>query len=125
MQNTEVRRMFEERCLRFGAGILKLVGRLTKDPRGKHLADQLLRSGTSIGANIQEAQAAQSRADFVHKMQISLKEARESAYWLALLREASLTDDAAIPGLINECHQIAAILAQSVITAKSNGRILR
>jgi four helix bundle protein len=122
MQNTEARLAFESRCLRFGATVLKLVGHLSKDSRGKHIGDQVMRSGTSVGANVQEAQAGQSRADFIHKLQIALKEARETNYWLELLSQSSLIDEPSISVLADESRQIAAILAKSIITAKINGR---
>ena len=86
------------------------------------MADQLLRSGTSIGANVQEAQAAQSRADFVSKMQIALKEAREANYWLQLLQDVEYKVGPDLSVLLQEAPQLAAMLAQSVITAKSNGK---
>lgn len=125
MQDTEARNTFDVRCRRFGVSVLKLTDRFPKDSRGRHLADQLMRSGTSIGANLQEAQAAQSRADFIHKMQIALKEARESSYWLSLLLEASLYKDTDLQSLLDENQQIAAILAKSIMTAKANGRRIK
>jgi four helix bundle protein len=122
MQNTEARKTFEVRCLRFGVNILKLTERFPKNASGKHLADQLMRSGTSVGANLREAQAAQSRADFIHKMQVSLKEAREADYWLGVIHAADIYTDADITELQGECQQLTAILAQSIITAKGNIR---
>ena len=75
-----------ERFLEFGAIIVKLALRLNKNAVERHIGLQLLRSATSSGANYQEACAAESRADFVHKMQIVLKELRESLYWLKLIK---------------------------------------
>jgi four helix bundle protein len=111
---------FHQRCARFAAAVLRLLARLPKDAIAKHVSDQLMRSATSVGANVQEAQAGQSRADSIHKMQIALKEAREAGYWLTLLHEGEILHDASLPSLESECRQIAAILASSVITAKSN-----
>lgn len=81
---------FKDRFLEYGAQVIELVERLPKTIAGRRIGDQLLRSGTSIGANYEEAQAAESKTDFIHKLQISLKELRESNYWLRLMRKAKL-----------------------------------
>ena len=73
-----------ERLLELSVQVVRLVARLPKSPEGKHVARQLLRSGTSGGANYEEARAAESRADFAHKVLVAAKEVRESAYWLRL-----------------------------------------
>jgi len=112
---------FQERCLVFSASVLKLVYQLPRSPATRTISDQLLRSGTSVGANVQEAKAAESRADFVHKFQIALKEARETFYWLSLLQRSELLQGVLLEELVQEASEIAAILAQSVITAKKNG----
>ncbi len=117
------RTAFQERCLSFSAGILKLADQLPQTKATRIISDQFLRSGTSVGANVQEARAAESRADFVHKMQIALKEARETGYWLALMERANVLCDPALKPLSQEAREIAAIIAQSVITAKQNGQI--
>ena len=111
---------FEERFLTFSADVLALVCRLPKSQTGRHIADQLMRSGTSVGAQMREARAAESRADLIHKMQIALKEAREASYWLLLLRKAGIISDRSLDGLVQESNEITAILAKSVITAKKN-----
>lgn len=123
MQNTAARRSFDARCIRFGVNVIELVDHFPKDARGKHLSNQVMRSGTSIGANLQEAQAAQSRADFIHKMQLALKEAKETVYWLTIVREAGIIqDETGISSLAKEAQEISAILAKSIITAKRNAR---
>ena len=71
--------------LDYGVAIIKICARLSKMAIGKHIGNQLLRSGTSVGANYEEARGAQSKADFIHKLQIVLKETRESFYWLKLI----------------------------------------
>jgi four helix bundle protein len=76
-----------------------------------------LRSGTSIGANIEEAQAGQSKADFVSKMTIALKEARETSYWLRLIRESPVADKVSIDPPVDEASELASILG--VIVARS------
>ncbi|ORJ55876.1 four helix bundle protein [Geothermobacter hydrogeniphilus] len=82
------------------------------------LSKQLLRSGTSIGANVEEAQAAQSRADFISKMSIASKEARESCYWLRLLRDSNTLQKAEVDPLLSEAESITRILTSIVKTTK-------
>ncbi len=74
------------------------------------MGNQLLRSGTSIGANVEEAQAGHSKADFVYKINIALKEARESRYWLSLISEASLIPSNKLAEIINETEELIKIL---------------
>lgn len=83
------------------------------------LSKQLLRSSTSIGANVNEALAGESKADFVHKMTISNKEARESLYWLELLDKSSLIE-LDLSEYINQCQEITKILTSIVKTAKTS-----
>jgi four helix bundle protein len=111
---------FQHRFIRFSADVLLLVEKLPKTQTGRHIADQLLRSGTSIGANVQEARSAESRADFIHKMQVALKELRETAYWLEMINCARLCDATTLVDLPSRCEELTAILAKSVITAKKN-----
>jgi four helix bundle protein len=82
MQNE--RENLSDRLLEFATSIVKLTLRLNKTIAGRHIAGQILRSATSCGANYEEACGAESRADFIHKMQIVLKELRETSYWLKL-----------------------------------------
>ncbi|MCK4763675.1 MAG: four helix bundle protein [Candidatus Aminicenantes bacterium] len=79
----------------------------------------LLRSGTSPGANYEEARGAQSRADFIHKMSVTLKELKESRYWLTLIRRSKMTNSNRIESVIDECEQLCAIIAKGIITARS------
>jgi four helix bundle protein len=111
---------FEKRFLDFGASVLRLSSCLPKSQTGRHIADQLLRSGTSVGAHMREARSAESKADLIHKMQIALKEAREAHYWLSLIQQGGLIHEASLTMLVQEAHELTAILAQSVITAKRN-----
>ncbi len=106
------------RLVRFAAAIIKLLAEVKTNKATKHIADQLLRSATSVGANYEEARAAESKADFIHKMQISLKEMRESYYWLAVMVEASMINT----NLCDEALQLRAILSKAVATAKANLR---
>jgi len=82
------------------------------------LSKQLLKSGTSIGANIEEALAGQSRADFLSKMSIASKEARETNYWLRLLRDSRILDPLALEGMLSEAEEIGKMLTAIVKTTK-------
>jgi len=84
------------------------------------LSKQIVRAGTSIGANIEESVAAQSRKDFISKMAISSKEARETNYWLRLIRDANLLKDVDLTRLINESEEIIKIITSIVKTSKAN-----
>ena len=87
------------------------------------LTNQLLRSGTSIGANIHEANYAQSKADFVHKLQIALKECYESEYWLELFAKTDLISTELYSELKNDCGKIRRILISSINTTKENNML--
>jgi four helix bundle protein len=117
-----MRNDLEERLLDFGARVIRLVEALPKSVAGRRLGDQLLRSGTSVGANFEEAQAAESKEDFVHKLQVALKEARESTYWLRLIARSKLLKPERVDGLIDESQQIRAILSKSVATVKGKAK---
>jgi four helix bundle protein len=115
-------RDLDERLLKYGARIIKLVGALPRTIVGKRLGDQLLRSGTSVGANFQEACAAESRDDFIHKLQVSLKELRESLYWLRLIAKTETLPGKQLSSIIDESQQLLAILSKSVATAKGKAK---
>jgi four helix bundle protein len=82
------------------------------------LAQQLLRSGTSVGANVQEAQAGQSRADFISKYSIALKEARETLYWLRLLDASGELSNGSCEVLLREADEIARVIASIIVSTK-------
>jgi four helix bundle protein len=107
------------RLLDYGAEIIALVESLPRTLAGRHIGDQLLRSSTSVGANYEEAQAAESHADFVHKLQIALKEIRESHYWLRVLARAKALPPEQLGRLVDESTQLRAILSKAVATAKA------
>ena len=86
------------------------------------MSKQLLRSGTSIGANIHEAQFAASRADFISKMQIALKEANETVYWLELLYKTNYIGEEQYNFLESKCKSLRAMLVSSINTAKNNNK---
>ena len=110
-----------ERTFEFACRIVRLHRALTRR-RGTHtpLLNQLLDSGTSVGANLEEAKGAQSRSDFIAKVRISLKEARESHYWLRLIGACELVKPARITPLISEANELVSILTKIVVKAKTN-----
>ncbi len=116
-------REFQERCLRFGIAIVRLIGKIPRREQPAVRTRQLEKCGTSVGANVTESQSAQSRADFISKFEIALKEARETDYWLRILKETEPLLEAQIGPLMGECWQITAILVASIKTAKLNGGI--
>jgi four helix bundle protein len=107
-----------DRFLEYGARIVKLVSALPPTLVARRIGDQLLRSGTAVGANYEEARAAESKSDFVHKLQIALKEMRESNYWLRLLVKAEVVPGERLGPLVDESNQLRAILSKAVATAK-------
>ncbi|MCW3130035.1 MAG: four helix bundle protein [Methanophagales archaeon] len=117
MQNN--RKSLSERLLDFGVRIIGLTVKLNKTAVGRHIGDQLMRSATSSGANYEEACGAESKADFIHKMQLVLKELRESLYWLKLIGRAKLIPTEDLQPLQREADELVKIVAKSVITAKS------
>jgi len=117
-----VKRDLDERLLTYGATIIKLVESLPATIAGRRIGDQLLRSGTSVGANFEEAQGAESKSDFAHKLQLALKELRESNYWLRLLAKAGILPDDALVKVIDESAQLRAILSKAVATVKGTAK---
>ena len=111
-----------ERIIKFSGRIIKLVNVVSGTSAGKKVADQLVRSGTSIGASYEEAHGAKSRADFAHKMQIALKESRETRYWLCVVLEADLAPGFGVEALIDEATQLRAILGKSVATIRGTAK---
>src|SRR5262245_12240294 len=110
----------EDRLLSFSARVGTVVDALPDTRLGRHVAGQLVRSGTSPAPNYAEACGAESRKDFVHKLSICLKELRETLCWLRLIDKAELLPQSRIAGLIDECIQLIKILAKSIVTAKAN-----
>ena len=104
----------------FALRIVKLYRYLVEEKKEFVLSKQVLRSGTSIGANIAEGNQAQSKADFVHKLSISHKEAFETEYWLCLLRDSGFLTAKQTESLIESCKELQKILTASIKTAKTN-----
>ncbi|MDJ1179056.1 four helix bundle protein [Roseofilum sp. BLCC_M91] len=110
-----------ERTFKLALRIVKLCQYLEEQDSGvgKTLGKQLLRSGTSIGANVEEAQAAQSKADFVNKLNIALKEARETDYWLRLLLASDMISEARLQDLKAETEEVTGIIGAIIANTKS------
>lgn len=103
----------------FAIRIVRLYEYLKKEKQEYVLAKQILRSGTSIGANIEEAVAAQSAVDFIHKLSIARKEARETSYWLRLLHDTGYLAEAQFASIHTDCEAIIKILNSIIITSKA------
>lgn len=110
----------KEKSFSFALRIVKLSKYLNQDKREYVLSKQLLRSGTAIGALVREAEHAESRADFAHKMAIALKEANETLYWLELLHQADYIDVRGFNSINQDCIELLKLLTTIVKTAKSN-----
>jgi len=111
-----------ERIMNLALAVYKLEKDLCKTYSGKHLYNQLFRSATSVGANYEEATAAESKKDFIHKMQISLKEIRETHYWIRFIRYAQISsiDQETLNKLSQESLELSKILGKAVSSAKNN-----
>jgi len=111
----------EERLVDLAVRIINASEALPDSKAGKHIAGQIIRSGTSPAPNYGEAQAAESSADFIHKMKISLKELRETKVWLKIINKSEMiTPVSRLNELIEECDQLIAIFFKSIETAKTN-----
>lgn len=113
--------LLSKRFLDFVLNILKLEKQLCRTYSGRHIYTQLFRSGTSAGANYEEARAGESKADFIHKMQIVLKELRECSYWILLINASNQVsiDHSALISLTQESKELTSIIAKSIVTAKT------
>jgi four helix bundle protein len=112
-----------ERTIDYAFLIVKLYRELEKDSVGRILGRQLLRCGTSIGANVHEAQGGQSKADFIAKISISHKETRETLYWLRLIQESGIASSARIVEVLEETKQLIKILSSILITSKNSSKV--
>lgn len=111
-----------EKSKAFALKIIKLYRYLCEDKKEYILSKQLLRSGTSIGANVKEAIRGQSKPDFYAKMNISLKEASETEYWLELLHESDYIDDNGFESIYSDCQEIVKILVSITKTQKTQAK---
>ncbi len=121
MQNNKLKFKdgFKLRVYRFALDTIAFVERLPKGQASRIISDQLLRSATSVGANVVEAQGASSRKDYTNFFSYALKSANETKFWLGLLRDSGKAERDASDKLLREVTEIANILATSILTLKS------
>lgn len=112
--------MLVELSKQFAVDIVNLCTDIKENRKSNVLINQVLRSGTSIGANIHEANYASSKADFVNKFQIALKECYETDYWLGIFKETHIITEAEYADLYAQCSKIRKLLIASITTAKGN-----
>jgi four helix bundle protein len=111
----------EERLIEFAVRVIRLTESLPKTPVGRHISGQLIRSGTSPAPNYGEAQDAESRADFVHKLKIVLKELRETRVWLLMIQRAELVKPITkLEALVQEVNELISIFVTSVKTTRGS-----
>ncbi len=110
--------VIKTKSYQFSLRIIKLYKHMVDEKREFVLSKQLLRSGTSIGANIEEATGAQTKKDFIAKLHISLKEAKETHYWLRLIKDSEYADTVLINSFIVDCEELIIILVSILKTAK-------
>ena len=120
MENYSAENVIEKKSFDFAVRIYFLNEYLIKEKKAYTFAKQVLKSGTSIGANIAEAQHAQSKADFISKMSIALKETAETVYWLRLLKATKVLNEKEAESLLNDSSEIYRILSSIVKTSKEN-----
>ena len=108
----------QDKSFRFAVQIVEYIRRQQKDHVNLVLTRQLLRSGTSIGANVEEALGGHSSKDFVAKLAIAAKEARETGYWLRLIRETQLHNQQELAGLLEECDGLLRMLSSIILTTR-------
>ena len=109
-----------ERTAAYALRIIRLYRHIEKDSVGRILGKQLLRAGTSVGANVHESRGAQSRADFIAKMSIAHKEILETGYWLKLLVESEIVSEERLEDLMDETLQLTKIISAILIKSKKN-----
>ena len=114
--------LINSKTLKFALRIIEMVKYVRRKDNENVLTNQVLRSGTSIGASVRESEYAQSQSDFIHKLSISLKEANETGYWLCLLNKAGYIDGNSYESIKKDCDEIMAILIASIKTAKSHNQ---
>lgn len=110
----------KDKSFQFALSTIRLYKFLTEEKREYIMSKQLLRSGTSIGANIREGQNAQSKADFIHKFSIAQKECDETLYWLELLNQSGFLDEENFRKVHSEASELLKMLRSSILTTKQN-----
>ena len=119
MEHRRSQSIVQDKSFRFAVQLIGYIRRQQKDHVNLVLTRQLLRSGTSIGANVEEALGGQSSKDFVAKLAIAAKEARETGYWLRLIREIQPHDQQELADLLKECGELVKMLNSIILTTRS------
>jgi four helix bundle protein len=110
-----------DRAFEFASRMLKLCDRMyERGPSARHISNQVIRCGTSIGANAEEAQEGQTKADFIAKLSVSRKEARETTYWLRLAVKNEIVGPEEIKWELNEARQLLAMIRSAILTARKS-----
>ncbi|MDX2177674.1 MAG: four helix bundle protein [Candidatus Sumerlaeia bacterium] len=110
----------QKRTFEFARRVLRLARVLDEDRIGRLIVGQVVRSATSIGANVEEAQGSQSKPDFIAKMGIARKEARETLYWLRLVQAEALVPPDRLADLVKEADELVRIISAIVVSARNN-----
>jgi len=121
-ENLKYKMKLKDRTYQYSIKMIEFLDNLPKDSSAQIISKQLLRSATSIGANIVEAQASSSKKDFTKYFNYSLKSANESVYWLNLLKDAKKINNNQIEYLLNETKELAKILGSSILTLKGKNK---
>jgi four helix bundle protein len=124
MRNEKFASEFENRLIDFAVRVIKVANALPRNPAGKHIANQVLRCGTAAVPHYAEARGAESRADFVHKLKIALKELNECKVWIRMVCRAELLRASLLDGLLDENEQLCRILNASITTAKNRNSLV-
>ena len=120
MEKDRRKNVIQDKSFAFAVRIVAFCRNLQMEQKEFVLSKQLLRSGTSIGANVEEAIGAQSRKDFAAKMSIAAKEARDTIYWLRLLQAAKMLEGSSLDGLVSECREVLTILNSIILTTRTS-----
>lgn len=112
--------ILREKSYQFALRIIKLYQFIVSEKREYVLSKQILRSGTSIGANIEEAAQAQSKSDFIHKLSIAQKESFETDYWLRLFKDSNYLTEKQADSVLSDCRELQKLMTSSIKTAKAN-----
>ncbi len=118
VSNSTKKKDLSDRLLDFAVSVIKIADMLPNTVAGRHVGGQLIRAGTSGGSNYEEACGAESRSDFVHKMSVVLKELKEARFWLRVIQRTEMLSPTHTEPASDECKQLCAIVAKSIITAK-------
>jgi len=121
-QNLKFKIKLKDRAYQYSIKVIEFLDTLPEDSSTQIMAKQLLRSATSIGANIIEAQASSSKRDFTNFFSYSLKSANESLYWLGLLKDAKKINNSQLEYLLSETKKLANILGSSILTLKGKNK---